>query len=140
MFKFPWNLTKPWKFGERVAPPFTNIYNAGNVPTAFTVIFFATTAATNPSLTKAKTLETIKINRSMVSGETITVENSSNRIRALSNVGGIVTDIFNSIDFDSVFFLLDVGDNVLSFDADENRSGMDVRLIYATTSVGAYSE
>lgn len=137
-FKFPWNLTKPWVFAERIAPEFTNVVNRGNVASEFTVVFIATTEALNPYVMKAATQETIKVNRRMAAGEMVRVENTPNYIKATSTRGGVEEDIFNDIDFDSVFFLLDPGDNVLRFDAESNREGVDVHIIYSTTSTGVY--
>jgi len=140
MFKFPWNLTKPWKFGERSAAQLSNVINNGNVPTEFTVIFTAITTVQNPSITKASTLEFIRVNRTMSPGESITVRNSANRVEVLSTIAGVTVDIFSYLDFNSTLFLLDVGDNVLRYDADYNRDGLDIRIIRPIVSVGAYME
>lgn len=140
LFRFPWNLTKPWKFGERIESVLTNVINNGNVPTEFTVIFIANTSVTNPSVTKTSTMEYIRINRNMVPGETVTVRNSANKVEVLSTIGNTTVDIFNDLDFNSTLFLLDVGDNVLRYDADYNRNGLDIRIIRPFVSVGAYME
>jgi len=139
MFKFPWNLTKPWVFGIRVAPEFTNVYNAGNIPADFTAVFYARSATSNPSLVKATTLEMIKINKEMEAGDRITVNNGANSITAIMSHGSTTTDIFNAIDFDSTFFLLDPGDNILRFDAEGSRDALDVTIFHSVVSAGAYT-
>ena len=138
MFKFPWNLTLPWKFGINKETFFTNVYNEGNVATNFDLVFYANTEVDNPKVTKVDTLEFIAFNHHMVAGETVILSMSSNSLLATSIIDGVETDIFSDLDYDNTYFLLEIGDNVLRHDADYNREGLDCKIYHRTTTVGAY--
>lgn len=140
-FKFYWNLTFPWKFGERISEQFINVNNAGSVQSGMNIIFHALAHVRNPSVSKISidgnvTQETIKINRDMIPGESVTVENQANYVGAVSRISGIETDIFNNLDFDNIYFQLDPGDNMLRYDADSNRDSLDISIVFSITSAG----
>jgi len=149
MFKFPWNLTEtanpipngtaaPWSFSKHVLSYFTEINNVGNAPTPFNVMFIASTTAKNPRITNAETLQFIAVDKEMQAGETIVVSMTESALTAVSIYGGETTDIFNALNFDNSYFKLVPGNNIIRFDADENRDGVDCRIVHRTTRVGAY--
>jgi hypothetical protein len=141
LFMFPWNISNPnpFKMSEKIDSLFGNVYNGGNVEIPFTVMFRATSAnVTNPALIKVKTHEFIKINRVMDVGEIIVVENTSESITVTSSKFGVIDDIFAWTDIDSTFFLLDRGDNLLKYDADENVENLDIRVLARDAIVGVW--
>jgi hypothetical protein len=126
-------------FSQRVRSLFTNIYNGGNVEVPFTVSFRAMSEGIkNPSIFKVGTREFIKINRVMSVGETIIVTNTNESIEVVSFKSGISEDVFAFIDIDSTFFLLNRGDNILKYDADENAENLDVRVSMRDAAVGVW--
>ncbi len=133
LFKFPWNISRSYRFGQRMATQFMNIRNVGQVPVPFTVTFDAKDAVENPRITNVNTGETLILNKSMVTGERVVVEITHDRTYVTSSVDG---NIRGALDLDSTLFRLGVGDNVLKPEADSGLSQMEVQINFATEIVG----
>lgn len=147
-FKFPVNYgdtgnegrPKQHIFGQRISNFFVNVENRGNVPAPFKVMFIAKTALSNPSITKVSTLEFIKIRKNMISGERIEVDMMGDLPKLTSYKIGSEEDVFRYFDIDSTLFELDVGDNLIRYDADSNRNGLDVKITRADTWSAPYGD
>ena len=148
MFKFPINYgdtgheehPKQHIFGKRISNFFVNVENKGNVPAPFKVMFIAKTQLSNPSITKVSTLEFIKIKKDMISGERIEIDMMGDLPKLTSYKIGSEEDVFRYFDIDSTLFELDVGDNLIRYDADSNRNGLDVRITRADTWSAPYGD
>jgi hypothetical protein len=138
MFVFPWDLSKSFMFGDRVGNEFVNVINAGDVDTPFRIIFAASDDLESPGITNAITNEFLRIDKPMMSGETITVDITYRGISVKSDYMGVVTDIFGYLDIDSNLYRLHPGDNVLRYDAGENRDNLDAVIYFTTLRVGVY--
>ncbi len=132
-FKFPWNISQPYQFGQRMTTQFINIQNVGQVPVPFTTTFNAKSAVVNPKITNVNTGETMILNKSMVTGERVVVEITHDRTYVTSSVDG---NIRGALDLDSTLFRLGVGDNVLKPEADSGLDQMEVEINFATEIVG----
>ena len=132
-FKFPWNVSRPFRFGELMVTKFMNIHNGGQVPVPFTATFYAKNDAVNPKITNVNTGETLIINKSMVTGERVVVEITHDRTYVTSSVDG---NIRGALDLDSTLFRLGVGDNVLKPEADSGLDHLEVGINFATEIVG----
>lgn len=133
LFKFPWNVSRPFRFGELMVTQFINIYNGGQVPVPYTATFYAKNDVVNPSITNVNTGETLIINKSMVTGERVVVEVTHDRTYVTSSVDG---NIRGALDLDSTLFRLGVGDNVLKPEADSGLDQLEVQINFATEIVG----
>lgn len=138
MFSFPWDLSTTFQFGKRVENYFTNVVNTGNVDAPFRIKFTATAELSNPKITNAETLEFFRIKRAMKVGETITVDIGSSGVSIISEFEGKKTDVFGSFDIYSDLYRLQVGDNILRYDADINRDGLEVIIYPSILTVGVY--
>lgn len=127
-FQFPWNYETPHMFGQRIQYINRNTYNQGNVPASFVLQFYATNIVENPSVTKLKTGEFIRINKEMTTGEIITLDMTVSPIRLTSKIGDVSTNIFGRLDLESTPFKLDVGDNVLQAEAEEGKEWLDTTI------------
>lgn len=132
-FKFPWNISKPYKFGEVMKQKFINVVNNGQLPVPFTATFFAENEVVNPKIIHVKTGETLIINKTMVANERLVVEITHNRTTVVSSVDG---DVRGALDLDSNLFRLGVGSNVLKPEADSGLEVLDVKIDFATEKVG----
>lgn len=132
-FKFPWNISKTYRFGQLMETQFMNIHNGGQVPVPFTATFYAKNAVKNPKITNANNGETMIINKSMVTGERVVVEITHDRTYVTSSVDG---NIRGALDLDSTLFRLGVGDNVLKPEADSGLDQLEVQINFATEIVG----
>ena len=128
LFKFPWNISKAYKFGELMKPQFINIANTGQLPVPFVATFTATDTVENPKITNVKTGAFLLLHKTLVPGETVVVENTHGKTYVTSSEDG---DIRGLLDFDSTLFRLAVGDNVLKPVADEGMENLDVQITFA---------
>lgn len=113
-----------------------NIANMGDAETPLKVIFKAKSTVKNPSIYNVYTKEFIKINRTMQAGEEITVTTHKGNKRVESYLNGITSNIFNYLDLGSTFVWLDIGDNVIRYDADEMIEQLEVYLYYTNYYLG----
>ena len=132
-FKFPWNISKPYRFGQRMETQFMNIHNGGQVPVPFTATFYAKNEVENPKITNVTTGEILIVNKQMVTGERVVVEITHDRTYVTSSVDG---NIRGALDLDSTLFRLGVGDNVLKPEADSGLQQLEVQINFATEIVG----
>ena len=132
-FKFPWNISRVYSFGQWMETQFMNIRNNGQLPVPFTATFYAKDAVENPRILHMNTGESLMLNKSMVAGERVVVEITHERTYATSSVDG---DIRGALDLDSTLFRLGVGDNVLKPEADSGLKQMEVQINFATEIVG----
>lgn len=132
-FKFPWNISRNYRFGEVIAAQFINLINDGQVPIPFTVTFTAKSTVVSPKLIEAATNEYLLVNKTLVPGEKVTVQITHERTYVNSTVDG---ECRGALDLGSSFFRLKVGDNVIKPDATSGKSDLQVDIDYATEIVG----
>jgi len=133
LFKFPWNVSREFSFGQLMETQFMNVPNRGQVPVPFTATFAASGEVVNPKITNATTGKFLLINKTLVSGERLVVEITHDRTYVTSSVDG---DCRGALSLKSNLFELDVGDNVLKPEATEGLSNMQVNINFATEIVG----
>lgn len=127
-FKFPWNISRAYKFGQLMEAQFVNIANNGQLPVPFTVTITATDTVENPKITNVQTGEFLLLNKTLEPGETVVVENTHDKTYVTSSVDG---SIRGALDLDSTLFRLSVGDNVLKPEADSGLAQLDVQITFA---------
>lgn len=132
-FKFPWNISREYRFGSVSETQFFNVPNRGQIPVPFTITFFARNICRNPKITNVNTGKTMVINKSMDAGERIVVEITHDRTYVTSSVDG---DIRGALSLKSTLNRLDVGDNVLKPEAEEGGNQLEVSIDFATEIVG----
>lgn len=128
LFKFPWNMSQPYQFGQLMESQFVNIANNGQLPVPFTATFTATDTVENPKITNVQTGAFLLLNKTLVPGETVVVESTHGKTYVTSSEDG---DIRGALDLDSTLFRLSVGDNVLKPEADSGLQQLDVQITFA---------
>ena len=113
-----------------------NIENLGDAETPLKVVFKAKSTVKNPSIYNVYSKEYIKINRTMSEGEEITVTTDIGNKRVESYLNGVATNIFNDLDIHSSFMWLDIGDNVIRYDAEEMIEQLEVYIYYTNYYLG----
>lgn len=113
-----------------------NILNQGDAETPLKVVFKAKSNVKNPSIYNVYTKEFIKINKTMQAGEEITVTTDIGNKRVESFLNGVTTNIFNDLDIHSSFMWLDVGDNIIRYDAEEMIEQLEVYIYYTNYYLG----
>lgn len=132
-FKFPWNISRPYRFGEVVTRQFITIHNSGQLEVPFTVTFTALDAVTNPKIIDAKTNNYLLVKKSMVAGERLVVEITHDRVYVTSSADG---ECRGALDIKSKFYRLRVGDNVIKPEADSGKNNLSVSIDYAIEKTG----
>lgn len=139
-FHFPLSIPKNEGviMGVREPSLIVNVNNSGDVKTGMIIEFKARGSVTNPSLYNVNTREYIKINKNMAAGEIIRVNTNFNNKKIESVLNGVTTNIFNHIDLGGgdTFLQLDVGDNILRYDADTNLSNLEVSIYFNQKYLG----
>lgn len=133
MFKFPWNISKSYRFGQLSEAQFMNVFNRGQVPVPYRATFIATGNVENPKITNATTGKYLLVNKTLVSGERLVVDITHDKTTVTSSMDG---DCRGALSLRSNMFLLDVGDNVLKPEAQSGLANMQVDINFATEIVG----
>lgn len=132
-FRFPWNISRQYSYGEVVATQFINVKNSGQVPIPFTVTFIALAEVKNPKIIDAATNDYLLLNKTLVAGEKVVIKTTHERTEVTSSVDG---ECRGALDLKSKFYRLAVGDNVLKPDAESGKNNLQVDISYATEIVG----
>jgi len=137
-FRFPVNYSTPHTFGVRKAEAYKDAYNSGSVPIPFKILFYAKTTVTNPQIINVKTLKFIRIEKTMTAGEIITIDMTTTPVSITSTISNVTSNAVKYFDIDSTFFKLELGENLITSDADVNESGLYCTIIYNIATAGAY--
>lgn len=124
---FPLRL--PTRFsmaGEKIV----NIINQGDVETPVKIEITGT--ATNPKVTLRETGEFIKINKTLLADDILTITTDFGNKRVELND----ENVFNYIDLSSTFFNLDVGDNVIELITEDVNDNANVKISYRNRYLG----
>lgn len=132
-FKFPWNISKSYRFGEVMTAQFINIKNIGQLPIPFIVTFTALAEVVNPKIIDAATNNFLLLKKTMVAGERVIIEITHEQVYVNSSVDG---ECRGALAVTSSFYRLAVGDNVLKPDAESGKENLQVDVDYATEVVG----
>jgi len=124
------------EMGHREPSLIVNVLNGGDVECGIKVKFKALATVVNPSIINVDTQEFIKINKTMVAGEVITLTTDFGNKKVESTSNGTTINAFNYIDFESTFLQLDTGDNLLRYDADQNIDNLEVSIYYTPQYLG----
>ena len=136
-WEFPLELVEEGiELGYREPSTIVNVFNRGDVECGIRIQFKALATVENPSLFNVNTREQFKINKVMSAGEVLTVTTHFQNKRVELNQNGVISNAFNWIDLQSTFLQLDVGDNVLKYDADDGLDNLDVSIWHTPQYLG----
>ncbi len=145
MFKFPYVVTKnkPLVIGYKLFSERSIFTNNGDRQVGLTAVFQATRGeATNIKFTNLKTGKYIKINNlTMEQGDKVTISTvrGSKSVIKFAKSTGESESIFKDVDRLSDFFYLDVGENLLKYEADLGQTNVDVYLYYTPVYSNGWS-
>ena len=106
------------------------LFNAGDIPTGMQVQFSCTSPVENPKLYHIDTQEFIRINKTILPGEVVTVSTVSGSKFVRGTYRGVESNYFGYWDFDSTWIQLTKGDNPFRYDADAGMDGLDVLITF----------
>lgn len=124
------------QFGHRENSVIVNVNNIGDVKCGMRIELTALATVVNPSLLNVNTQEFIKVKRTLTAGDKLVISTyfANKRVELIKN--GITTNVFNYIDLNSTFLQLEVGDNLLRYDADSGAYNLDVAIYYKPHYIG----
>jgi len=138
-FEFPLEIPEETGIlmGYREPSVIVNVNNTSDNPAPMKLEFRAVGTLTNPTIMNVETQEFIKIEREMVAGDVITLSTEKGSEYVRLTRGGVVSNIFNSLTLDSnPHFEIDVGDNLIRYDADTNVENLEVSIYFTPQFVG----
>ncbi len=124
------------ELGHREPSLIVNISNQSDVECGIKIEFRALGTVINPLLFNVNTREFIKVNKTMIAGEKITITTHKGNKKILQDLNGIVNNAMQFIDVESTFLQLDVGDNLFRYDADKNLDNLEVSIYYTPQFLG----
>jgi hypothetical protein len=92
--------------------------------------------STNPRIVNADTLEYIRLNTTLATGDTFTVDTTFGNKTVTLNQGGIVKNGIAFLDIGSTFFQLEPGSNVVYFEDDAVASTATATMTWTERYVG----
>lgn len=123
------------EFGYRSPSLIINVINDGDVETGMMIEFRAVGATSNPSIINVETQESLSMTIDLIAGDIVRVSTVYGQKRAELIRGGIITNVFNSVDAESTWLQLKVGDNLLRYDATET-DNIEVTIYYDMAYLG----
>lgn len=131
MFRFPWNISRTYRFSEYSAASYINIHNSGTVPAKWRAEFYAGVPMTNPQLLNILTGAFVKINKRMEIGEKIIIDTTGQELTVTGvNADGSTVSLFEYLDIDSDPFELLVGDNLVQGSAATGGANLQAKLYH----------
>ena len=124
------------EMGHRSESLIVNVVNNGSVACGMKVDFRALATLENPSILNINTGEFIRINKTMLAGEKISVTTHFGNKRVESYINGVTTNAFNFWDLDSTFIQLCVGDNLFRYDTGSNLDNLEVDIWFTPQYLG----
>ena len=136
-FHFPTAYTTH-KFGTKNPSAFTNVYNPGEDTDDFELEFAATGNVTTFGVIDINTQAFIEITTELTAGEVVRMYRDSGRLRVEMLSGGVATDIFGLLKYDSNLFTIRSGDNVWKMYAGAGIDSLSVEATFNAAYPGVY--
>ena len=127
-FKFPWNISREYRFGQKLNDRYVIVKNDGQMDIPFSVVIKANGLAENVMVENIITGEFMLLEKSLSDGETVIVDITHDRTYVTSNKDG---DCRGALTLDSNLFRLHPGDNVLKPTAKSGLANTNIQVTYA---------
>lgn len=124
------------EFARREPSLIVDVYNEGDVKTGMRIEFRAMATLHNPMLINVNTREFIKVNREMKAGDVIVVNTEYGKKGAKLTRDGVTRDCYRSLDEETTFMQLDIGDNIFRYDADDGLDMLEVSIYHGDGYLG----
>lgn len=136
-FKQAYSSTQKWKISERIYQPLQTIKNKGALETGFLVRMTATADVKAPKIVKVDTQEVIEFpNLTLQTGETLEVNTYDNEKYCHLIKEESVVNAFPDMSYESTFFKLKQGDNVIRYSSETNEKNLEVVLSFDEVMAG----
>lgn len=140
MFPQSYSSTEPFTISTRIWLPLLTFSNKGDLPTGFILQMKAEAEIKNPKIVNVVTQDHLSFGKNhdltMQNGDILEISTYTNQKYCHLLRGEEVINVFWMMDFDSIFFQLAVGENVLRYSADTNEQNLIVELSFETVRAG----
>lgn len=139
MFRFPFAITAadPKPIGSYDNTLEINLINSGDVEAGFEIEIHATGQVKTPAIYNRETGEFFKLETTLQDGDTVRINTKKGQKSVFVARSGEDVNLFNYVSEDSTWLQLTPGDNVLTYDAEDNTTThMDIRFIHRDLYVG----
>lgn len=119
--------------GEKTANSSVSIYNPGDFPAGLVITIQAAGEVANPVITLVNTQESIKLNKTLVSGEEVIIStvSGSKKIRGILN--SVESNYIQYLSYPSTWIQLEPGENSVQYSADSGAADMQVLISFYPT-------
>jgi hypothetical protein len=136
-FEFPLEITDEGiEMGYRSESLIVNVLNEGQEKTGMIIRFKALGTLVNPSLFDVNTRKELKINTTMYGGDVIGISTFKRKKHVTLFRNNVESNIFNLLDLSSTFLQLEIGDNLLRYDADDGIDNLEVSISFTPRLLG----
>lgn len=136
-FEFPLEIPEEGiEMGYRAPSLIVNVLNDGQESTGMLIRFKALGTLTNPSLINVNTYDELKLNSTMTAGDIVEISTYKRRKSVTLIRNGLKTNIFNSLDINSNFLQLEIGDNLFRYNADSGLDNLEVSMTFTPRLLG----
>ena len=124
------------ELGHRESNLIANINNVGDVECGMRLELTALATVVKPSILNIYTREFIKVNRTLIAGDTLVISTyyADKRIELIRN--GVKTNVLYYIDLSSTFLQLSPGINSLRYDAESGIDNLELAIYYKPLYLG----
>lgn len=129
-------LADGWVIGSRTGDLIVTVTNNGDVACGMTLVFEAEGRVVNPVIRNAETLEFIRLVTEMSGGDRIEITTGYGEKAVVLTRNGAQTNLFRTLDPESTFLQMQVGDNLFACDAQENVANLTVTIRYLRRYLG----
>lgn len=134
LFEFPFysNEGEGFEFSEILLERETNIVNIGDVATGLVIRFHANGEVSDPSFYNVTTGAKIKVNIDLAAGDDLIINTNKGEKSVTLVSAGVSTNVLNDLDLSSEWLLLEPGDNIFLYTAE---NGGDVCECFVSYNV-----
>lgn len=137
-FQFPLEIPDKVgiEMGHRSSNLIVNACNTGNVECSMRIEFTALATVVSPSIVNVYTKEFIKVKRTLFSGDKLVIntEFGNKKVEMVHN--GVSTNVFYYIDLQTTFLQLEVGDNLLRYNAEKGIDNLEAAIYFTPKYTG----
>lgn len=131
-FRFPLIIPKTTGviMGLRKQSLVVTLSNEGDIKTGLSIEVSCSGTVVNPQITNLDTQETIRVNKTLVSGEQLIISTASGEKHVKGVLNGTEYNYFKYMDFDSSWIQLQVGENRLKYTAESGINNLSVSVSF----------
>lgn len=132
LFEFPFSISSDGiPFSETVINSTKSVINNGDVDSGLKIELHATNTVLNPKIYNEDTGEYFILNIEMQAGDDVVINTNKGEKGVMQTHNGITTNIINKLEPGSSWFVIEPGDNIFLYTADEFPDNLRCKFIHS---------